>query len=148
MPPKPFVQSFLKDSPRPEDKGRRFIISYRLSDDMITIHETSHPKLWHHRREILGAYPGGKAWLFTRQAQLLWATGFPHRSRNRSLQTQIHHCKCWPVCVEIHGRAQVAIPRFVFSPDYHGDSVTNVSCYSCHGSWCCYFFGTVAMVIM
>jgi hypothetical protein len=27
------------DSNKPEDKGRRFIISYRLSDDMITIHE-------------------------------------------------------------------------------------------------------------
>lgn len=27
------------DSIKPEDRGRRFIISYRLSDDMITIHE-------------------------------------------------------------------------------------------------------------
>ncbi|ELU05830.1 hypothetical protein CAPTEDRAFT_167243 [Capitella teleta] len=29
----------MLDSPKPEDKGRRFIISYRLSDDMITIYE-------------------------------------------------------------------------------------------------------------
>jgi len=29
----------LKDSPNPLDKGRRFVISYRLSDDMITIYE-------------------------------------------------------------------------------------------------------------
>ena len=27
------------DSIQPEDKGRRFIITYRLADDMITIHE-------------------------------------------------------------------------------------------------------------
>lgn len=29
----------LLDSQKPEDQGRKFIISYRLSDDMITIHE-------------------------------------------------------------------------------------------------------------
>jgi len=29
----------LKDTPNPLDKGRRFVISYRLSDDMITIYE-------------------------------------------------------------------------------------------------------------
>ena len=28
-----------QDSAKPEDQGRKFIISYRLSDDMITIHE-------------------------------------------------------------------------------------------------------------
>ena len=29
----------LQDSTKPEEKGRRFILSYRLSDEMITIHE-------------------------------------------------------------------------------------------------------------
>jgi len=29
----------ILDSAKPEDQGRKFIISYRLSDDMITIHE-------------------------------------------------------------------------------------------------------------
>ena len=29
----------LQDSPKPEDQGRKFIISYRLSDDMIVINE-------------------------------------------------------------------------------------------------------------
>lgn len=29
----------VMDSTKPEDKNRRFIVSYRLSDDMITIHE-------------------------------------------------------------------------------------------------------------
>jgi len=29
----------VMDSTKPEDRGRRFIVSYRLSDDMITIHE-------------------------------------------------------------------------------------------------------------
>ena len=29
----------LQDSVRPEDSGRRFIISYRLADDMLTIYE-------------------------------------------------------------------------------------------------------------
>jgi hypothetical protein len=29
----------IMDTPKPEDKGRRFIISFRLSDDMITIYE-------------------------------------------------------------------------------------------------------------
>lgn len=28
-----------QDSPKPEDKNRRFIVSYRLADDMITIYE-------------------------------------------------------------------------------------------------------------
>lgn len=31
--------NYMQDSPRPEDKGRRFIISYRLADDMLTIFE-------------------------------------------------------------------------------------------------------------
>ena len=30
---------FIQDTNKPEDKGRRFIISYRLSDDMIVIYE-------------------------------------------------------------------------------------------------------------
>jgi len=29
----------LKDTPNPLDKGRRFVMSYRLSDDMMTIYE-------------------------------------------------------------------------------------------------------------
>ena len=29
----------IQDSPKPEDENRKFIISYRLSDDMITIYE-------------------------------------------------------------------------------------------------------------
>lgn len=29
----------MQDSTKPEDRGRRFIISYRLSDDMVTIYE-------------------------------------------------------------------------------------------------------------
>ena len=33
------VNSFIQDSPKPEDENRKFIISYRLSDDMITIYE-------------------------------------------------------------------------------------------------------------
>jgi len=36
-----FTCTFLlfQDSVRPEDKGRRFIISYRLADDMMTVYE-------------------------------------------------------------------------------------------------------------
>ena len=30
---------YFQDSVRPEDKGRRFIISYRLADDMFTVYE-------------------------------------------------------------------------------------------------------------
>jgi len=29
----------LKDTPNPLDKGRRFVISYHLSDDMVTVYE-------------------------------------------------------------------------------------------------------------
>ena len=30
---------YIQDSVRPEDKGRRFILCYRLADDMMTIYE-------------------------------------------------------------------------------------------------------------